>query len=267
MLVGAVISAPHVHRLGKELLRQPIYLVEGGEVRISKPHQWVNRDFFANAVVKGGLTSPLSVADPTLVGKLRDGLEADPWIESVDQIDVSLQDGVQILATYRTPALMVQTLDGLFPVDKNGVVLPTRDFAIGDTSMFPRFRLFDSSPPTAIGSRWRDPRIVEAARLATLLSPFNEEQNLWKRCELAEIRPSESADGSFEMYSQAGSRVIWGRTSEAAQDVEPTDAQKVGKLEQILAARGSLAAPAGPYLIDLRLWDQITLEPLAVSYR
>lgn len=267
LLIGAIVVAPHIYRLSKQLSRQPIYLVEGGEVRISKPHRWVSRDFFKAAIDRGGLDTPLSVADSTLVSKLQAGLEGDPWIESVDKIQVSLKSGVEVFVTYRTPTLMVQTLDGLYPVDANGVVLPSQDFAVGDKSGFPLLRLFDGKAPAGIGVRWRDARVVSAARIAGELSPVDDVNNLWTRCQLVDIRPSEVDEKSFEMYSKGGSRIVWGRVGDASRDVEPTDEQKAGKLEQILSARGSLSAPAGPYLIDLRLWDQITLEPLAVSYR
>ena len=267
VVIGGLVAAPHVYRLANELANEPIYLVEGGEVRISRPHKWVNRDFFRQAIERGGLRNPLSVANPMLVTMLRAGLEGDPWIESVEQISVSLQDGVEVMVTYREPALMVQTIDGLFPVDVNGVVLPADDFSKEDRSSFPLLRVFAAERPTAVGKRWRDDRVLAAAQLARVLSPKNADASLWDRCELVEIRPSDSDETTFEITSREGSRVIWGRVDQAGQTVEPSDEQKLGKLERILASRGSLSAPAGPYLIDLRLWDQITLEPLAVSYR
>lgn len=267
IVIGVVVAAPHVRRLSRELIRQPLYLVDGADIRISKPHKWVRREFFDEAVAAAGLKQPLSVADPTLVPRLKAGLEGSAWVESVDRMDASLNDGLQIHLTYRQPAMTVQTRNGLFPVDALGIVLPPRDFVAEDASRLPRFVLdLPVSPPT-VGSRWRHETVLAAAEVAASLDDILATDSIWLRCELTEIRVSAGDESVFELWANNGSRVVWGRIGDTAQDVEPSSDDKVQKLEQILAERGSLAAPAGPYLIDLRRWDVVTLEPLAVSIR
>ena len=267
--LGAAVATPHVVRLSRELTRQPIYLVEGGDVRISRPGEFVDPAFFREALQRAGLESPLSVADPTLVPKLSAALSESPWIDRVDHVSASLQHGVRVVLTYRRPVLMVQTDSGTYPVDEHGVVLPSGTFGPTDAEAFPTLTLFDGTQ-SAAGHRWRDQRVLDAARIVRQLSdgetaPGGPGESLWQRSQLRGVRPS--ADGSgFELWTAAGSRVIWG-VAEGDGVVEPTTAQKTGKLIALLDRRGSLDRPAGPYRIDLRRWDVIVLEPLATARR
>ena len=261
ILLGAAVATPQVMRLTRELARQPIYLVEGGDVQITRPHEFVDPHFFRDALDAAGLEPPLSVVDPLLVSRLRLSLEESPWVASVDHLSATLSGGVRIALTYRRPAMMVQTGDGLFPVDEDAVLLPSRSFDRMDAGRFPMLRLFEGSPAAAVGGRWRDTRVLSAVQVVRALHPFGEDQTLWQRAELVELRPGDTTK-TWEIWTAAGSRVIWG---EADSDgvVEPATEQKIGKLESLLAQRRSLNAPAGPYRIDLRRWDVITLEPIA----
>lgn len=267
LLIGAFVAAPHVRRLSRELTRQELYLVDGSDVRISKPHRWVSPDFFTEAVERSGLRTPLSVADPALIPALKAGLEASPWIAEVRAMRADFNDGIAIHVIYRKPAMTVQTASGLYPLDGEGVVLPPQDFRPEDADRLPMLRLPDLGQPPSVGQRWRDERIRSAATIAIDLDDPLDEQSVWRRCDLKTIDIALADESIFELRSRAGSRVVWGRVGEAALDVEPSVEKKIGKLEQILTERGSLSAPAGPYLIDLRRWDVVTLEPLAVSTR
>ena len=264
ILLGSVIAAPHVMRLSRELSREPIYLVEGGEVKISRPHEFVDPAFFRDALTRADLTPPLSVADPTLVPRLTESLGASPWVASVDHVSATLRDGVRIALTYRQPALMVRTSGGFFAVDGEGVVLPTHDFSPDDAAKFPKLTLFDGKA-SGVGLRWRDERVLAAASIVTALNapPKSGDRSLWQQADLVEVRPAADGNG-YELRTAVGTRVVWG---EAAGDgvTEPTTDQKAGKLLSLIERRGSLDKPAGPYRIDLRRWDVIVLEPLAVA--
>ena len=264
ILLGALIAAPHVVRLSRELARQPIYLVEGGDVRISRPHEFVDAGFFREALDSARLTPPLSVVDPMLVPRLRRSLEAEPWVAEVSHLSATLQDGVRVVLKYREPALMVRTADGLFPVDADGVVLPAEDFTPETAAAFPTLRLFDAHPHAA-GARWRDERVLEAAAVVRTLRPFGGERTLWDRAGFREVRPVEVGEG-LELLTAGGSRVVWGR-ADSDGTVEPSTDQKIGKIESLLRQRETLDAPAGPYRIELRRWDYIAVEPIGGAVR
>ena len=261
ILAGAAVAAPHAVRLTRELAREPIYLVEGGEVKISRPNDHVDPAFFREALEASGLGTTLSVADPTLVPRLAATLGESPWVESVDHVSATLREGVRVVLTYRRAAVMVRTASGVFPVDGRGVVLPGRGFDRDAAAELPTMPLFDGRPAAA-GQRWRDERVLGAAAVAARLQEG--EQSVWRRADLREVRPDD--EGGFELWTAAGTRVVWGR-AEGDGVVEPTAEQKAGKLAHLLDRRGSLDKPAGPYRIDLRRWDQIVLEPIAAAMR
>src|SRR5690606_13887336 len=101
----------------------------------------------------------------------------NPWIRDVKSVRVTGEPAVRLEVDYRVPAafVFVESLQGLYPVDRDGVLLPPTDFGLSDTSRLPHVKNVSTVPVGPAGTFWGDPVVLAAARLAEVLAP---EQNL-----------------------------------------------------------------------------------------
>ena len=173
---------------------------------------------------------------------------------------------IEVELTFRSPAAMVAVPDGLYPIDAKGILLPPIDFSVADARLYPVIRGVQSPPPSAEGTRWRDPAVIGAAQLAELLRPN------WKKLNLAAIRLPhkkrpliQPEDLTFDLETRGGSLIRWGRAPASDHPGELTPQQKIGRMQKYLADFGSFDAPHGPYEIDIRHWQEISRRPLSAS--
>lgn len=249
-LAGAAVAVPQLVRLTGEVRQQPEYLTAVREIQLTPPPPHVPRTILADAIERAGLADPFSKLEPDLAARLHASLEAEPWVEAVRGVLVD-RGGVQLHLDYRSPALAVATPTGTFLVDASGVLLPTDSADMLDLDALPRLDGTQRAPVSPAGQRWRNETIVQAAAVTTQLG------ELWAVCGFVAVRPD--ADRRWTLVHRSGTLVAWGAADAVA--TEPTPAQKRQRLEELLAARGSLD---GPLRVDLTRWDVIALEPLTV---
>jgi hypothetical protein len=173
---------------------------------------------------------------------------------------------LEVELSYRQPVAMVEVKLGMYPVDALGTLLPPADFSVADTKRYPVIRNVSSTPQGPAGTHWGDECVVAAARLAAILGPH------WKRFDLEAIRAPrreqakvEPDDLVFELATQGGSTILWGRAPGTDHPGELSPEQKIGRLEKYLADFGSFDQPHGPYEIDIRHWQEISRRPLAAQ--
>jgi hypothetical protein len=115
---------------------------------------------------------------------------------------------------YRRPVGMVEVEfegeAGLLPVDRYGVLLPSRDFSPGDAKALPRIRVASTFPASSTGSPWGDERVAGACRLAELLL---EEWNATPlHCIVALPLPpgATPAETQYELLTRGERHIVWG---------------------------------------------------------
>ena len=141
---------------------------------------------------------------------------------------------------YRDPVAVVAVGERLLPVDQEGVLLPIENFAPYRLLQFPKIvgdRL--GSSPVA-GGLWNDSRVTAGAAIATALA------GTWHEFGLTEIVPStlpiadEDDVFTFELVTNAGTRIFWGRQYLEDHPDEPSAKAKHERLKRYIDRNGDL---------------------------
>jgi hypothetical protein len=233
------------------------YLVGLDAISITPPPEWITTDVKTEALRDGSIDLPVSVLDPQLVERLAKAFSFHPWVAEVKQVRKST-GAVDVELVYRRPVCMVElpptdTGRGLYAVDADGTLLPSRDF-LGETkkaARYPRLGGFTPAEVARVGARWPDTRVVGGAKIAALLV------DCWSRLNLAKITPAEEATNptalpTFELVTAGGSRVLWGHPPGAENDAEMNGGKKVEALLRYVAEHGTLEGRDGPQRLDAR---------------
>ncbi len=129
---------------------------------------------------------------------------------------------------------MLKSRSYFFPVDGDGILLPTSEFAQADTRNFVYIEVPGVYSTNAIGTPFGDQRVEAAARLAEILAPFREQAKL--RSIGVHGDPRQTDIPQLELTLHSGSRMFWGSPPGAELPGEPTVQMK---LRSLLAADGS----------------------------
>ncbi|HEX3999452.1 MAG TPA: hypothetical protein VHX65_12950 [Pirellulales bacterium] len=240
-------------QIRSEVAASDEYRLTPQEIEITPPPPWVRGDVKAEALRSAGLDGPMSILDDDLVQKLQTAFSLHPWVASVVHVSKQYPAHVDVELTYRKPVAMVEVhengADGLYPVDVDGVLLPSNDFSPLEARGYPRLAGVESSPLGTVGSRWGDPVVAGGARIAVALAPHWAEWKLWS---IHWIKPTgasnASAPADFELITGAGQPVHWGAAPANEPPSEPTAEQKVAELKAFVDQHGSLDDPAAKSL-------------------
>lgn len=268
------VLVPYIPHLLPDLTQLDEYQFELDRVAVNPPHDWVPGDFIDDVLLQSGLPQKVSLLQTGLCGEVARAFAQHPWIQEAKQVRLTSDRSIQAHLVYRCPVAFVETKEGLLPIDLDGVLLPAADFALEDIDRLPHILNVSSLPKNSIGEPWGDIVVLSAAKIAAALTPNQNLEKYWNRFELIGIVAPEvttvlptSDDLKFELATRGGSRIIWGKPP-GADDLEPTVEQKIGRMEQYLSRFGKFDEPNGPYRIDIRLFDSISLEPLQMrQYR
>jgi hypothetical protein len=141
---------------------------------------------------------------------------------------------------------------GLYAVDVEGVLLPSRDFLTEPkrAARYPRLGGFTPADVGRVGTRWPDTRVIGGAKLAVSLA------DVWLKLGLAKIVPAPSADAvspaTFEVLTEHGSRIVWGHAPGGESGNEPSGEKKIEALLRYQADHKSLEGRDGPQQLDVR---------------
>jgi len=103
---------------------------------------------------------------------------ANPWVQKVRKVQIKYPAEVYVDLDYRSPVCLVQVPGGAgsYPVDANGILLPTDYFTQGTAEEIAEkknaFLFVEGAPSNPIGSfgdPWGDPSVEKAAKIAALL--------------------------------------------------------------------------------------------------
>lgn len=267
-LASLIVLAPFIPHLLPRLSEQPEYQLSLDQIQVNVPPDWVPSTLTEEVLKGAPLPATVSVLDGDLCRRIGTAFESHPWVAEVRSVQLTGEPAIRVVLEYRVPIAFVETPRGFYPVDVHGVLLPPVDFSLNDTDRLPRIQGVNSVPSGIAGMVWQDVVVRSAARLAAILAPDQDMNRYWRRFGLRAIvaPPVDPATVSpreltFELVTDGGSRIIWGKPP-GADDLEPTAEQKIGRLEQYLSRFGDFDSPDGPYRIDIRLFDAISLEPL-----
>ncbi len=264
-IVTGFVLYPVYRRWIPDLDSRPEYLISEARIALTPPPRWIPADIIQQVFEQAGLPRPLFLQDPTLCERIAAAFHTHPWIEKVVSVRKAWPARIHVEVLYRRPVAMVRGVDGFYPIDSQGTLLPGRDFAAADVDRYPIIDNVTSVPLGRLGEAWGDPAVAEAAFLASvLLQQEQSQQPWWERLQLAGIEvpstvsPAESAENmQFSLRTRGGSRILWGRGPSCQHPGELEVARKLERLAEFQLRYGRIDDEHGPWLIDIRQWDGI----------
>jgi hypothetical protein len=262
LLAVGVIGGPYLawQKLKPRILASLEYRVGPEQVEITPPPKWIHSDVRAEVFRDPSLPSPLSLVDDKLAEEIAKAFASHPWVAKVRQVrkrhpSSSNPAAVQVDLVYRQPVCMVEVPRGVLPVDGEGVVLPSEDFSPIEATRYLLLMIgANQVPDLSPGQHWADAKVVGGAEIAAVLGP------VWEAMRLKQIVPLPAAAGAaanreplFALFTQRGTRILWGYAPGANMLGEPSAAEKVARLQRHLAIHDTLDGPQGkPQELDVR---------------
>lgn len=179
---------------GAEHLDKALYAVRIENLVTTPQPTWIRSSNVREEVFKNGGLGQLSVLDPQASATIAHAFESHSWVQRASRVQKLPGGKVTVDIVYRRPVAMVYykghhsdsgtsqinkpIKTGYYPVDDEGVVLPTADF---DSSQVPGYFLVfaeDASPPSDVGMAFSDTRIKQSLSLCRLLESARVELRL-----------------------------------------------------------------------------------------
>jgi hypothetical protein len=260
--IAAYFLVPKALEWLPDVAHRPEYVLKPDDIKFTEAPPWVPRTFLRQVAREGGLPETLSLLDARLVDDIAVAFQKHPWVDHVVSVRKEFPHRVTVVLEYRKPAALVVTQTERFAIDKHAVLLPPPDLPPAEGE-FPVIANARSTPPAQAGTEWHDHTIEDAAKIADALGPS------WKKLQLHSIEipnlpeNAKPEDAVYSLRTTGGSRIIWGRAPGSDHPGELTPEQKIGRLEEYLARKGSFTDAQGPLEIDIRHWKEITARPIA----
>ena len=279
MITAAValtmIMIPVLARRMPKLNDRPEYRIGADQVSLSTPPNWIPSDLAQQVFIRAGLEENQSLLDATLSERVAAAFHTHPWVQEVRSVRKTYPARIHVDIVYREPVAMVKGVDGYYPIDRHGILLPARDFSDADIERYPVIERVASVPMGKLGESWGDPAVSGAAELAATLHAKREgKDSWWSELELTAILMPrrvaliEDADElEYELRTKGGSEILWGRGPNSRHPGELAVAQKLQRLSEYQRDYGGFDDAHGPYQIDIRPWQGIDRGILAREVR
>lgn len=264
-VVVVVLAVPPYYvwrRVGDRVLSDRSYVVYDEDIHITPPPRWIRSDIRELALRDASIDPPMPLLDDGLVEDVARAFAASPWVHSVLRVSKHHPARIEVELEYRRPVCVIaqSTGDGRHlvprPVDVEGTLLPAQEFSLVDLRRYPRVDGITTTPVGPPGTRWGDPDVAGAARIADALA------DLWEPLGLERIGPMRrppdglaSPHRMFEIHTQEGTRIIWGSAPGESESHEPTAAEKVARLQRWAEQQRTAGVGPARGTLDLRQRD------------
>lgn len=270
LIATAFVCAPILRERLPDLNARDEYRVEWDDFELVDRPDWVPSNLVEQVMRGAEMPGQLSLLDTDLTEQVAKAFHQHPWIERVEQVRKRFPAAVEVKLRYRRPVAMVRVKQGLYPIDARAVLLPPDDFSVTDTKRFPLIVNVASLPQGPAGVAWGDVAVTGAGRLAESLVPGDVSESYWQEFHLQAIRIPDGTQAEskleeilYELLTEEGSVIVWGRAPGTGHPAEVPVEKKVARLRKYLAQYGRFDYPRGPYLIDVHHLDSmITRKPL-----
>ena len=224
-------------------------------IEVTEPPPFV-RTNVVKAVYRDTAMEGLSLLDRQATAKIASAFSMHPWVRNVVSVRKLPGGVVAVRLEYREPVAMVHvfkpdptdTGSYFFPVDGEGVLLPTSEFAQAETRQYIHIEVPDAYSTNAIGTPFGDRRVEAAARLAEVLSPYREQTQL--RSIGVHGDPRQTEVPQLELTTTRWRKWFWG---------SPPGAELVGELTVQMKLRRMLSAEPSKN-VDLRMANPLVRD-------
>ena len=195
------------------------------------------RSDIVKAVYQDTAMQGVSLLDRQATTKIAAAFSMHPWVRKVIGVRKLPGGEIDVRLQYRTPVAMVhvykpdQTDDRsyFFPIDGDGVLLPTSEFTTAETSNYLYIEVPGVYTTNPVGSGFGDSRVKAAARLAEYLSPFRDEIGIRSIGVYGDPRQMEIPQ--LELVTSEEARIFWGSPPGVEPPGEATAKMKLQRLK------------------------------------
>ncbi|WP_419195147.1 cell division protein FtsQ/DivIB [Novipirellula herctigrandis] len=222
-------------RWGAEHVASKYYGVELAKIRITDRPIFVRTDV-TETVFRDTALDQLSLLDAQATAKIASAFATHPWIRRVISVRKLPGGTVDVHVEYRNPVAMVLVAkpapkeSGSFfcPIDGNGILLPTSEFAPSETLDYIHIEVPDVYPTGVVGGAFGDVRVEAAARLAGVLARHRDQTRIRSIGVHGDLRQNDVP--LLELTTTDNRRVLWGSPPGLEQRGERTVEMKLQKL-------------------------------------
>jgi hypothetical protein len=170
------------HRWGRERLGEEFVSIDASAIKITQPPDFI-RSPIVDTIYQNADLKSVSLLDRSAATRIASAFSVHPWVRKVSSVRKLPGGKVDVRLDYREPAAMVRVFKPgqteehpyYFPVDGEGVLLPSGDFARSETLEFIHIDVPGTYSTNPMGTRFGDPRVEAAATLAAVLHPLRRE--------------------------------------------------------------------------------------------
>ena len=222
-------------RWGSEHVAAKFYGLDLKKVTVNEPPYYV-RTGVVETVYNDTALDQLSLIDPQSTAKIASAFATHPWVHNVVSVRKLPGGEVDIHLNYRKPVAMVHVFKPnskdsgsfFFPVDGEGVLLPTTEFAQSETLKYIHIEVPDVYPTGVVGGLFGDTRVESAAHLAGILSEYRDQTGVKSIGVHGDPRQNEVPQ--LELTTSENRRLFWGSPPGLELRGEPTAVMKLKAL-------------------------------------
>lgn len=236
-----------------------LYSIAPSQIQISTQPAWIKSSVL-ESVYKEKRLDKVNLLDPTACAHIASAFETSAWVKSTTRVR-KLGGQVIVDLVYRQPLAMLRVVyqdretnkwvEGYYPLDVHGHVLPKSDFA---ESEVPDFLLIDIEnvglPSNGI---YADGRVHHALKLCAFLESTNKRQQLgvqWVNVQRDDAVSSRK-QWSLQLRTTDQRLIVWGHCPEDEIPGESKAAEKLATLEKWLNSEREKGTQGGT--LDLML--------------
>ena len=229
-------------KYGDEIVPAETLAVTVQGIEITPPPPWITSDVKREAIVAGSLTD-LNMRQSDLTLRVAQAFSMHSWVAKVQRVSKRFPGRVIVELQYRQPVALVEVVNqalpknpdgslqpaalGVYPVDKDGVLLPISDFASSATTeKFPRIAAVNAWPKGNLaGTAWGDPRIHGAAQIAAVLLQNWHQLNLYRINAAIDTQTASPQQCVYHLETHDKTIIKWGHSPGNEMVGEPRDSE------------------------------------------
>ncbi len=273
LAVGTYLAWSH---FGGYVMSQPSYQIASDSIEVTPQPAWITQTDVKQESIQAGSLSGMNIRQPDLTLRVAQTFSMHPWVYKVRHVSKRHPARVIVDLDYRRPVGMVEvdgkydgrSTIGYFPVDTEGVILPSSDFSVDAVEQYLLISAGGQAPISQLaGTSWGDDRVIGAATLAGFLQPFTGPMGLRKVVAYRGPQyPTGNADCYFVVLTRSGTAIVWGRAPGREVSSEPVAEQKIERLKDFAKQRGGLDVLEPGQSIDLRRSDRLSVATMPEEF-
>ncbi len=232
------------HQWGAEHVANRFHGIDPALIEVSEAPSFVRTDV-VEAVYRDTAMESLSLLDRKATAKIASAFSLHPWVRRVVSVRKLPGGVIDVRLQYRHPVAMVLVPDpnssrsgyGFFPVDEDGIMLPSDEFAGSETMQYIHIVVPGVYATGKYGSPFGDSRVDSAAKLAAVLAQHRVAADIVSIDVPGDPRLSEAPQ--LELTTGSGKKRFWGSPPGMELPGEPTAAMKLQSLLHADAAQNA----------------------------